>query len=121
MHFFTAAFSLFAAAATAFPTKPNFLTLPVSRDAGNVYVCTGANFTDHCEYLKQPLDTCVILPDSLNKKVSSFGPDAGSTCLLMQGSCNDAMPYRQASYPGISDLRNVTFDDMATSFICLHQ
>lgn len=36
MHFFTAAFSLFAAAATAFPTKPNFLTLPVSRDAGNV-------------------------------------------------------------------------------------
>jgi hypothetical protein len=38
----------------------------------------------------------------------------------MQGSCNDRQPYRDASYPGIADLRNVTFDDMASSFICFH-
>ncbi|KAI4717274.1 hypothetical protein E4T48_06544 [Aureobasidium sp. EXF-10727] len=120
MHVFTAIFSLFAAAATAFPTKPGFLTQPMARDAGDVYVCTGANFTGSCQYLKQPFDTCVILPETLSKKVSSFGPDEGATCLLMQGSCNDSEPYRSVSYPGISDLRNVTFDDIATSFICLH-
>jgi hypothetical protein len=36
MHFFTAIFSLFAATATAFPTKPGYLTQPVARDAGDV-------------------------------------------------------------------------------------
>jgi hypothetical protein len=66
------------------------------------------------------LDTCVILPAPLSKNVTSFGPDEGAKCLLMQGSCNDRQPYRDASYPGIADLRNVTFDDMATSFICFH-
>ncbi|KAI4751698.1 hypothetical protein E4T52_15885 [Aureobasidium sp. EXF-3400] len=120
MHFFTAIFSLFAATATAFPTKPSYLTQPVARDAGDVYVCTGANFTGHCEYFKQALDTCVILPDTLSKQVSAFGPDEGARCLLMQGNCNDRQPYRDASYPGISDLRNSTFDDTATSFICFH-
>jgi hypothetical protein len=36
MHFFTALFSLFAATASAFPTKPGYLTQPVARDAGDV-------------------------------------------------------------------------------------
>ncbi|KAI4843165.1 hypothetical protein E4T44_06892 [Aureobasidium sp. EXF-8845] len=120
MHLFTALFSLLAATASAFPTKPGYLTQPVARDAGDVYICTGANFTGHCTYFKQALDTCVILPAPLSKNVTSFGPDEGAKCLLMQGSCNDRQPYRDASYPGIADLRNVTFDDMATSFICFH-
>jgi hypothetical protein len=36
MHLFTALFSLLAATASAFPTKPGYLTQPVARDAGDV-------------------------------------------------------------------------------------
>lgn len=36
MQFITALFSLFAATATAFPTKPGYSTQPAARDAGDV-------------------------------------------------------------------------------------
>ncbi|KAI5207326.1 hypothetical protein E4T42_06067 [Aureobasidium subglaciale] len=123
MQFITAFVSLFVAAVTAFPTKPGYLTQPLQpRDSGDVYACTGANFTDVCAWFRQPFNSCVDFPTELSKQVSSFGPDPGADCMLMQGHCNDTMFYRgNIKYPGIFDLANVTFDNIATSFICMHQ
>ncbi|KAG2166215.1 hypothetical protein VTO58DRAFT_111443 [Aureobasidium pullulans] len=122
MHFITSIISLFVASTAAFPTKPSFSTMPVTRDTpGYVLACTGANFTGTCQEFTLPINTCVDLPANLTKQVTSFGPDAGSRCSLYTGHCNDAAPYFGGVVkPGVPDLSKTTknFDNMAESFLC---
>ncbi|CAC9889077.1 unnamed protein product [Aureobasidium pullulans] len=107
MHFITSIISLFVASTAAFPTKPSFSTMPVTRDTPG--------------YFTLPINTCVDLPANLTKQVTSFGPDAGSRCSLYTGHCNDAAPYFGGVVkPGVPDLSKTTknFDNMAESFLC---
>ncbi|KAJ7824250.1 hypothetical protein B0H14DRAFT_2597379 [Mycena olivaceomarginata] len=53
------------------------------RDAGNVYLCTAANWEQYCVYITDAgPGECVNLAGDLNDLVSSFGPDPFQQCYL---------------------------------------
>ncbi|GAB7357022.1 hypothetical protein MBLNU459_g7848t2 [Dothideomycetes sp. NU459] len=115
MHVSSAIVSLLVAGAAALPGGPSTLR---KRTPGSVYLCTGDNWTGQCEYLVNPLNTCVDL-GNFTSKVSSFGPDEGSSCLLMQGHCNaNENYYGEIEYPGYSNLSTIGWADKASSFFC---
>ncbi|RPD67913.1 hypothetical protein L226DRAFT_564135 [Lentinus tigrinus ALCF2SS1-7] len=47
---------------------------------GRVHVCTGTNWTGHCEYLVHPLDSCNVLDRSFKHNIGSFAPDPCTLC-----------------------------------------
>jgi hypothetical protein len=53
------------------------------RDAGNVYLCTDANWQGYCVYITDAgSGECVNLASDLNDLVSSFGPDPNQGCYM---------------------------------------
>ncbi|KAJ6538096.1 hypothetical protein B0H19DRAFT_1270461 [Mycena capillaripes] len=77
------------------------------RDAGNVYLCTAANFEQYCVYITDAgPGECVNLAGDLNDLVSSFGPDPNQYCYVYRNAnCDrnsDQVGPIQA--PGIADL-----------------
>ncbi|KAL1303098.1 hypothetical protein AAFC00_006539 [Neodothiora populina] len=115
MFFTTALISLVAAGASAMPSQMQ------ERAPGGVYFCTGANFTGSCQQQNYALNKCVDFPTGFNKTISSFGPEKGAECLLMQGHCNANEDYYSITYPGVSDLSTISEDNIATSYICLEE
>ncbi|KAJ7325882.1 hypothetical protein DFH08DRAFT_816957 [Mycena albidolilacea] len=86
------------------------------RDAGNVSLCTAANWKQYCVYITNagPND-CVNLASDLNDLVSSFGPDPNQSCTMFADSrqnfgsaadCNPsvALAVGPIVSPGVSDL-----------------
>ncbi|KAJ6592244.1 hypothetical protein DFH09DRAFT_1136956 [Mycena vulgaris] len=53
------------------------------RDAGNVFLCTAANWEQYCVYITDAGNgECVNLASDLNDLVSSFGPDPNQGCYM---------------------------------------
>ncbi|KAK4184601.1 hypothetical protein QBC35DRAFT_517456 [Podospora australis] len=74
---------------------------------GNVYVCTGPNFTGNCEVLSLGTSgNCVPIPAPYAFNVGSFGPDRGAICRLFDTDHADCTGSGLAIlwYPGQSDL-----------------
>ncbi|RPD59513.1 hypothetical protein L227DRAFT_576328 [Lentinus tigrinus ALCF2SS1-6] len=53
---------------------------------GRVHVCTGTNWTGHCEYLVHPLDSCNVLDRSFKHNIGSFAPDPCTLCFAYETS-----------------------------------
>lgn len=65
MHFITTLFSLFAATATAFPTKPGYSTQPAARDAGDVSL-TFSSMSLHLDHNSSSISVSILSLLSLN-------------------------------------------------------
>lgn len=52
------------------------------RALGGVYICTDINWGGTCGYAVQPTYTCIDMGTDWDKKISSFGPDSGTQCVL---------------------------------------
>ncbi|KAI5116313.1 hypothetical protein M0805_005521 [Coniferiporia weirii] len=50
------------------------------RNIGGVYICTDINWGGTCGYAVQPINECIVLGSDWAYKISSFGPDKGTTC-----------------------------------------
>ncbi|KAJ7839948.1 hypothetical protein B0H14DRAFT_2587696 [Mycena olivaceomarginata] len=78
------------------------------RDAGNVYLCTAANWKQYCVYITNAgPNECVNLVSDLNDLVSSFGPDPNQSCTMFAAAdCNPsvALAVGPIVSPGVSDL-----------------
>ncbi|GME53119.1 allantoate permease [Neofusicoccum parvum] len=92
------------------------------RTPGNIYICTGANWTGTCGSKVQPFDTCIKLTAPYYHNIGSFGPDAGALCRITYTaeSCTTHGDLF-AQYPGIADLYNYNGVDVGhsiTSWLC---
>ncbi|KAK8221897.1 hypothetical protein M8818_000062 [Zalaria obscura] len=112
--------SLLLAGASALPSPHKVETIqPEKRAVGGVYMCTEANWSGNCQYLAYPVDTCVQLSDEWASQVSSFGPDAGTSCMIMQGHCSSSEDfYGDIVSPGYADLSTIEWSDRMTSYLC---
>ncbi|RPA75483.1 hypothetical protein BJ508DRAFT_418139 [Ascobolus immersus RN42] len=80
---------------------------------GNVYICSGANWTNDCRIVHvgtTGVNTCVKLPYNT---VGSIGPDPNTYCIVYEGSskppCDSNAPSVGLFNPGNADL--YTFGD----------
>ncbi|KAJ4419604.1 hypothetical protein N0V85_000931 [Neurospora sp. IMI 360204] len=83
------------------------LLSPVLGTPGNVFVCTGSNWSNTCEVLTLGIDgACTRLPSTYDGHIGSAGPDPGAICrLFTNGDCTGhgvAILYN----PGDSNLYN---------------
>ncbi|KAJ7631292.1 hypothetical protein DFH06DRAFT_1140545 [Mycena polygramma] len=101
------------------------------RDAGNVYLCTAANWGLYCVYITDAgPGECVNLGPDLNDQVSSFGPDPNQSCYVFAGFDCDALSGRVGPIrsPGVADLSKSVntgeegggrpFNDVISSYYC---
>ncbi|KAF8248657.1 hypothetical protein K440DRAFT_642078 [Wilcoxina mikolae CBS 423.85] len=58
--------------------SPSFPWLTLSK----VRICDGANFTGTCANVVFSLNVCQNLSSTWDNRISSFDPDAGTTCFL---------------------------------------
>ncbi|MCJ1229044.1 hypothetical protein MMC12_005708 [Toensbergia leucococca] len=114
--------------------KPNTIPLPASTTIipsnphdlaiGGVYICADINWGGTCGYAVQPTYTCIDLGSDWDKKISSFGPDESTECVLynVHGCLPDyaSFPNGQPDihYPGVADMRTISFNDLTSSFRC---
>ncbi|KAJ7314431.1 hypothetical protein DFH08DRAFT_821448 [Mycena albidolilacea] len=102
-----------------------------ARDAGNVYLCTAANWQQYCVYITDAgPGECVNLAADLNDQVSSFGPDPNQQCYVFAGFDCDPLSGRigPISAPGVADLSKSfntgeegggrPFNDVISSYLC---
>lgn len=84
-----------------------------------IFLCDDINWGGNCGYAVQPLYTCINMGTDWNDKISSFGPDSGTTCLLFRNSgCSQGQFFEKISNPGSADLRNEGINDQISSFQC---
>ncbi|KAH0611913.1 uncharacterized protein H6S33_009965 [Morchella sextelata] len=89
------------------------------RTVGGIYLCDDINWGGNCGYAVQPLYTCINMGSDWNDKISSFGPDSGTTCLLFRNSgCSQGQFFEKISNPGSADLRTIGINDQISSFQC---
>ncbi|KAF7356187.1 hypothetical protein MVEN_00950000 [Mycena venus] len=101
------------------------------RDAGNVFMCTAANWGEYCVYITDAgSGECVNLAADLNDQVSSFGPDPNQSCYVFAGFDCDALSGRVGPIrsPGVADLSKPVntgeegggrpFNDVISSYYC---
>ncbi|KAL7271889.1 hypothetical protein RUND412_005331 [Rhizina undulata] len=88
------------------------------RATGGIYICADINWGGKCVYAIQPLRTCIDFGNDWNDIVSSFGPDSGTSCMIFAdiGCSNSQMTI--LSYPGSSNLVDISFNDIMSSFEC---
>ncbi|KAJ7314432.1 hypothetical protein DFH08DRAFT_1041590 [Mycena albidolilacea] len=102
------------------------------RDAGNVYLCTAANWQLYCVYITDAgPGECVELAGDLDNQVSSVGPDPNQTCAFYnQHGCvnrEDAIFVRSPGYADLSKPLSTgeggggfTFNDVISSYSCTY-
>ncbi|KAF7356200.1 hypothetical protein MVEN_00951400 [Mycena venus] len=99
------------------------------RDAGNVYLCTDANWQGYCVYITDAgPDECVDLAGDLDDLVSSVGPDPNQICTFyIAHNCDFLNDQFSVRSPGYSDLsRGISvgeggehfFNDQISSYKC---
>ncbi|KAJ7463573.1 hypothetical protein FB451DRAFT_1180062 [Mycena latifolia] len=97
------------------------------RDAGNVYLCTAANWEQYCVYITDAgPGECVNLAGDLNDLVSSFGPDPNQFCNMFRDFDCTGSEVGPIRAPGISDLSQpinlgegggvLSFNDVLSSY-----
>ncbi|KAJ7460242.1 hypothetical protein FB451DRAFT_1181914 [Mycena latifolia] len=98
------------------------------RDAGNVYMCTAANWQQYCVYITDASPgECVNLAADLNDLVSSFGPDPNQECYMYSGfDCSEtfAGPIVAPGFSGLSQplvftngLSLPSYNDVMSSYV----
>ncbi|KAF7356199.1 hypothetical protein MVEN_00951300 [Mycena venus] len=99
------------------------------RDAGNVYLCTAANWQLYCVYITDAgPDDCIDLASDLDDQVSSVGPDPNQLCTFyVEHGCNFLSDRFGVRSPGIADLSvgiqvgeggSHNFNDKISSYSC---
>ncbi|KAJ7631293.1 hypothetical protein DFH06DRAFT_701513 [Mycena polygramma] len=107
--------------------------VPKKRDAGNVYMCTAANWQLYCVYITDAgPGECVNLGPDLNDQVSSIGPDPNQDCYLWDDFDCNFLSARLAPVraPGYADLSqgiflggeggSIFFNDKMSSYQCYY-
>ncbi|KAJ7704346.1 hypothetical protein B0H17DRAFT_8712 [Mycena rosella] len=93
-------------------------------NALGAFFCNDINYKTDCAHWTDLVDgKCYTLDAGHQDKVSSFGPDSGTQCVLSPDyHCADA--HVTVNYPGSADLRNVDYaggievNDNMNSFVC---
>ncbi|KAJ7927801.1 hypothetical protein B0H13DRAFT_2312209 [Mycena leptocephala] len=112
MQFTTAFFALVPLVAAL----PSALGLAV-RTPGNVLSCSQAGFQADCEHIFSTFSgECIQYDSGLRKQVSAFGPDSGQTCFLFAGDGCTGAESVAITFPGISNLQTINFNDEASSY-----
>ncbi|KAL1876360.1 hypothetical protein VTK73DRAFT_9539 [Phialemonium thermophilum] len=81
----------------------------LKRTPGNVFMCTGSNWSNTCAVVTFSLDgSCKKLPEPYFKSVGSIGPDPGALCRLTTSSSTGCTAHGDLflQSPGFSDLYN---------------
>ncbi|KAJ7249849.1 hypothetical protein C8J57DRAFT_684914 [Mycena rebaudengoi] len=94
------------------------LVSPTPNIQGNVFVCVDAGFQNGCTLFHGSSGQCVNFGATLNDRISSFGPDPEQDCFIfVDNNCIgfQAGPIRS---PGISNLKDIGFNDAISSFKC---
>ncbi|KAI5848351.1 hypothetical protein BZA05DRAFT_475414 [Tricharina praecox] len=91
----------------------------VAAQAGGVYFCNGAEFTDKCKWF--PMGKCVNLaPYGMQGQISSIAPNKGVRCTFyVMPNCllGQAMKYKVYRHPGEGNVGN-EWNDKFWSFQC---
>ncbi|KAJ7661065.1 hypothetical protein B0H14DRAFT_1085549 [Mycena olivaceomarginata] len=113
---FFAAFVAFSSLVSAAPAANRALT---SRQDLGVTVCVDANSQGPCTtFSVDSLDQCIPFPSDFDNDVSSFIPDAGLSCtIFVEPDCTGRSLGGTGSL-GITDLNQISFDDVISSFKC---
>ncbi|KAI0346651.1 hypothetical protein BDW22DRAFT_789867 [Trametopsis cervina] len=100
------------------------------RAVGGVYICSDVNWKGQCGYAVQQIGQCIRLGSDWNKKISSFGPDACTSCFATiyadcgvaeENSLNDDNSW-QFLNPGSGTGGLETahpWNDKISSFVCV--
>jgi len=84
-----------------------------------LYACDDPNWSGHCLNMKAEIRTCYNLVDGWGGQISSAGPDKTITCALFSlVNCEPSAHQMFIRWPGISDMRDIGFDNAAWSFEC---
>ncbi|CAJ2513231.1 Uu.00g013500.m01.CDS01 [Anthostomella pinea] len=78
------------------------------RTLGNVYLCTGSNWSNTCQNVEFKTDqTCTPIPEPFAYSLGSIGPDAGQYCRLYPSAgCVESKQLLFVYPGGYSDLYN---------------
>ncbi|KAK0616647.1 hypothetical protein B0T14DRAFT_604888 [Immersiella caudata] len=82
----------------------------------HIYICKDINWVN-CSNQEVQTGVCYGTNSDWNDKISSAGPDRGTTCVLYQNA-NCGGSSLTISNPGIADLRGVNFNDKTSSIRC---
>ncbi|KAK3326183.1 hypothetical protein B0H66DRAFT_148922 [Apodospora peruviana] len=89
------------------------------RGTTHFFVCTNEKWGGECENLTVTTGKCTNLSSKFLKKISSLGPDAGTSCTMFENlNCDQASEKIYVNYPGHDKLSGHQWDNRGSSYIC---
>ncbi|KAI1369760.1 hypothetical protein F5Y08DRAFT_334112 [Xylaria arbuscula] len=111
------------ASAATLPLDTNVIALKDDGDfhteaITHVYLCRGPNFGAPC--FSKPVYTtlCYNFINGRDNSISSVKPDLGTTCIIYDDENCKGFYSLTFTYPGISDLTSLGWNDRASSISC---
>ncbi|KAL2076004.1 hypothetical protein VTL71DRAFT_947 [Oculimacula yallundae] len=83
-----------------------------------VYICLNSNFSGACKNLEVQTNVCYNLIGNYNDAISSIGPNQGTTCRIFFDYGCSGRSIGDIIYPGIYNLADYNFNDVASSVSC---